>query len=119
MTVRIFAQGTVTRENRQALADYVARLVKAVGEREAGRTLVYDFYLSDGDEEGNCAIHEAYVDGDALVEHLQNLGADLVGITKIFSTKMMRISGAVPQGVLDQLSAIGDLRNHPHTLDAL
>lgn len=119
MTIRIFAQGTVTRENRQAFTAYVAKLVKAIREKEAGKTLVYDFYISDGDEDGNCSIHEAYVDGDALVQHLQNLGDDLAGITQVFQTNTMRISGAVPRTVIDALAGIGDLKNHPNLLDAI
>lgn len=119
MTIRIFAQGTVKREDRAAFADIVNYLVGKVRATEAGKTLVYDFYLSDSDEPGNCTIFEAYVDGAAFAEHFNNLGADFPRVTQVFRTDMMRVSGEVSPALIEALSAIGDMQHHPHMLVAI
>ena len=118
MTVRVFAQGTVKPENRQAFIEQASKLVKKIQATEAGTTLVYEFYLSDSDEAGNCAIHEAYVSGEDLARHIVALGDDFAVITQLFQPNMMRISGAVPPIVIETLSKIGDLQNHPILVDA-
>ena len=118
MTVRVFAQGTVNPENRQAFILQAEKLIKKIQETEAGTTLVYEFYLSDSDEAGNCVIHEAYVSGEDLARHIVALGDDFAVITQLFQPSMMRIAGKVPQFVIDTLSKIGDLENHPTLVDA-
>jgi len=58
--------------------------MKSVREKDSG-TLQYDWFFNDDHSE--CVVRERYVDSDALLEHLENLGetmGELLAVSSLF-----------------------------------
>jgi quinol monooxygenase YgiN len=60
-----------------ALADECIRIVE---DQDSG-TLQYDWFFSDGGDE--CVVREAYIDSEALLEHISHVGETLGALLEI------------------------------------
>lgn len=112
MVLRVLARSTVAMENFESFRVLVKDVTASVREKEAGKTLTYDFYLADNNQENNCAIHEAFTDADAMVQHLKNLGPYISRFQALIKTNELHFFGAVPQALLDQMKAVAPVTVH-------
>lgn len=118
MTVRIVAQGTVAAADVPKFRKFVTEVTAAVRAKERGRTLSYDFYTA-GSGELQCLIHESYADANALITHLQNLGAQLAAVAGFLEVERMIISGNVPAPLVEQFKALGNTQFYGETVSIL
>lgn len=119
MTIKVIANGTVSAENKQAFIDLVTKLVQTAREKEASKTLSYEFFLSDNEAEGNLIVQETYADADAIIAHFSNLAPNLAEFVKPVKMKSLSICGPLPQPLLDQFSSICDTAHFSETVDKL
>ena len=106
MPIRICAEMTCAADQRAAFNDFVSRASAMVAEKEAGRTLQYEFYAADG-EDIRFAVNEAYADMQAMVSHFENLGPLMQVVNDIFSIERLAICGPVAPEMVEQIKGMG------------
>lgn len=102
MTIRIVAQGRVSAENVPVFQKFVDEVSAMVRDKEAGRTLTYEYYAT-GPDRMNFLIHEEYADADAYVEHMTNLGTNVKHATDTATFDLVIVSGKLPEQRVTEL----------------
>ena len=79
-------------------------LVKSVESNEAS-TIAYEWFMDDNAE--TCYIMECYPNSDALLSHLENVGAQLGPILEVAPLSELLVLGAVSEKAAEVLSGFG------------
>ena len=106
MTVRMVVQLSIESENLGQFKKFVTDITTMARTREQGRTLSYDFF-STTPGSLDFLLHEMYVDVDAFVAHMGNLGEHMAVAQKIFKIERMIVSGKLPSALVQQLKSMG------------
>jgi quinol monooxygenase YgiN len=90
--IRITGQLRLVEENLASFRKFVGLVKAIVEEKEQGRSLAYDYYISDHDPL-QCMIHEVYADEVAFATHMGNIAEVSAANTGLFSVEAVQICG--------------------------
>jgi quinol monooxygenase YgiN len=120
MAIHVTAEIKIPAEKVKEFKQFVAEVTAIVREKEAGKTLSYDFF-SSGVDMLTAVVNEVYADADSFIGHIENLGGMTAKGLEIFSIQRMVIAGVLPGPVFEQLKSMGGagVAVYGHAISAL